>query len=199
MAVLAAGASRRMGFPKQLTCIQGKSLVARACELATGLDAANRAIVLGAYRSDIEQEIRTFPLSVVSNDEWDEGQSSSLRILSSYALRGGFDRLLIMPVDMPFLSVGHLVALVNRLGADEGRAAVAASDDGVRLMAPCVFDRRVFPALGRLEGDRGASSLIRSGRCVVVSERFPEPIMSFDVDTPEKLAQARKMIGGREI
>lgn len=116
--ILAAGESRRMGFPKPLLELDGKSFLARAAEaLFTVCDPV--IVVLGHHAERVRGEAR-LPRGVVwvRNPEPERGMLSSLQC----GLRAVPDEaagVMFLPVDYPLLRP----ASVERLGAAFGEGA----------------------------------------------------------------------------
>src|SRR5437868_14169899 len=75
--VLAAGASSRMGTPKQLLRYDGETLLRRAVRVALGARCRPAVVVLGAQAEALRGEV--VGAQVVINEEWAEGMASSLR------------------------------------------------------------------------------------------------------------------------
>src|SRR3569833_183973 len=79
--ILAAGASSRMGanVPKQLLTFRGKTLLQRAIDTAREVPADQIIVVLGYAADRLMGEIADSGVTVVLNDQWAEGLSTSLR------------------------------------------------------------------------------------------------------------------------
>ncbi len=191
--VLAAGEGRRMGQPKQLLELGGEPLVVRATRLALESSATQVLVVLGAAEKAIRPVLEGLVreagerLVLVSNPAWAQGQSTSLRA-AMQALAPNCQAVLFLPVDQPLLPV----ALLRRLWRlwREGNDRVAPAVNGEVRGAPAVFDRRFWPQLMAVQGDRGARDLLRGPgvASVPVLARWLQ-----DVDTP---AQWRALQGG---
>ena len=192
--VLAAGASVRLGRPKQLVRIGqsggggGESLLRRAVRLALEAGCAPVVVVLGfeaeRMRAELEGLAATQVRAVV-NAEWAEGMGSSLRC-GVEAVRGMepiADALLVLVCDQPRLTVEHLRRLLER--HREGRAAITASVYAGKTGVPAVFRQELFGELAGLEGDRGARELIRSHAGAVEGTPWAEG--SVDLDLPDDL------------
>ena len=95
--ILAAGASTRMGSPKQLLALDGKPLLVRAVEAALASSAWPVVVVLGAQAEKIRPILARLPVLVAENPAWAEGMAASIRTgtcASSavrYANRSRFD------------------------------------------------------------------------------------------------------------
>ena len=78
--ILAAGASSRLGRPKQLLTLNGRSLLRRTVEAATNAGCAPILVVLGAHAGQLTGETGALssPVRVVINENWAEGMGTSL-------------------------------------------------------------------------------------------------------------------------
>lgn len=196
IAILAAGASRRMGAPKQLASFDGMSLVKRACLQAIAACQGEVCVVAGAYAEWVAAEVADLDVAIVENSAWATGQASSVRAAVEYCIDREIAHLGILPVDMPLVDAGHLARLFAAAAVEGADAAASAGPEGP--MAPCVFSRSVFSALANLGGDKGALRLVRNpafGLNVRVVE-FPDAVMAMDVDTPDDLRRIERMARG---
>src|SRR6185503_16376101 len=76
--ILAAGASTRLGKPKQLLRYGGKSLLFHAAQTAIASVCKPVVIVLGAYAELLKQEVQDLPVQVLENPHWQEGMGTSI-------------------------------------------------------------------------------------------------------------------------
>ena len=171
--LLAAGASIRLGQPKQLLPYQGKTLLHHAAEIA--LSVGSVTVVLGANAEPIAPALEGLPVTIVLADDWQEGMAASLR--AGIRAVEGADAALVMLCDQPLVTTELLQALL--LEWEPG--SIVASDYGEALGPPCVFDRTYFPELLALTGDSGARQLLKKYPCHTVA--FPGGRV--DVDTWE--------------
>tara|TARA_B100001175_G_C19359220_1_gene566251 strand:+ start:32 stop:604 length:573 start_codon:yes stop_codon:yes gene_type:complete len=95
--ILAAGASRRLGQPKALIEVNGKTLIEI---LITKLKKFNLNIII-VTRPDLEEKIRTFGEKIIINTEPDRGRTGSIQC-GLRELNG--QSCLIVPVDRPGFS-----------------------------------------------------------------------------------------------
>lgn len=175
--VLAAGASRRLGRPKQVlpyrdTTVLGATLdVARAC----GFD--QLIVTLGGAAQLVRDQVSLDGIDVVTVDDFGTGCSASLRVALD-AVEPGSAGIVLMLGDQP----GIDPAGVRRISTGEADIMVCHYTDGVGH--PFWFSRTMFGELARLHGDKGVWKLIESGRYPVGELLVDRPV-PLDVDTWE--------------
>lgn len=182
--VLAAGASRRLGRPKQLLAIDCVPLVRRIAERArAACDAA--CVVVGADGGRVSAALAGLDVSIVYAPDWAEGMAASLRRGVEWAVGAGHDAVATFTCDQPRLSVEHATVLVATYRAASGPSAVVASRYADTLGVPAVFGRARYPDLLAQHGDHGARALLRDDRDVIAVD-WPDG--AFDIDTPADAA-----------
>jgi nicotine blue oxidoreductase len=77
--VLAAGAGRRFGGPKQLHLIEGITMLERVLIAIERSQIATRLVVLGARAEQITAEVPLHGAIAVVSPRWADGQAASLR------------------------------------------------------------------------------------------------------------------------
>ena len=189
--ILAAGASSRLGRPKQLLMHGEETMIERVIRLATESGATPVLAVLGAHYDLICQAV---PLHnpggaiVVINDRWSQGISTSihegLRTLEVVAPKTA--GVMIMGCDQPRLTADHLRALLTSFGA-QAEPAIVASAYAATLGVPAIFPRQVLAELRALTGEKGARALLMHPPCPLISVDFPGG--EIDIDLPADLAQ----------
>jgi len=185
--VLAAGASRRLGQPKQLLRLDGETMLDRAIRLAIE-SAANPVIaVLGSHHELIRQSLSTSNATAIFNPDWEQGIATSIHAgLSAVEdTAPQSSGVLILGCDQPRLTAAHLRALVAAFKSQPTPAIVASAYAGA-VGAPAVFPREVFAALRALHGDQGARILLKLPPCPLCALPFPGG--EIDLDLPADLA-----------
>lgn len=178
--VLAAGASTRLGQPKQLAMLAGETLLERTVRVAREAGCAPVVVVLGASATEICAGCALGNALLVVNREWSEGIASSLR--AGVASLGDADGAVLMTCDQPAVTAAHLRALMESGGP-------AASGYAGRRGVPAYLPAAWFGELMKLRGDAGARELLRDAQVLEL------PGGELDVDTPESLAEARRIFG----
>ena len=174
--ILAAGASRRLGEPKQLLAYRGRTLLDATLSAARACGFEQLLVTLGAASAQVRSTVDLGNAEVVENPEYSTGCSSSiaaaLRSVDSRA-----DGLVLLLGDQPGIKPSD----VARLTADaKGSMAVCRYDDG--LGHPMWFRRHMFTELSQLHGDKAVWRLLHSGQ-YEVREVPVEGAVPVDVDT----------------
>ena len=178
--ILAAGASRRLGQPKQLAEVGGERLLDRAVRTAFAAGCEPVLVVLGASAETIASACDLRQAWVVVNSGWKEGMGSSVR--AGVELLEGMPQVsgaVVMTCDMPEVPAAHLRGLWR------DTATVTASQYGGRRGVPAYFPRVAFATLRTLQGDAGARELLQHAQTVELGGA------EIDVDTPEDLDRVR--------
>jgi molybdenum cofactor cytidylyltransferase len=185
--ILAAGASTRLGRPKQLLEFRGRSLLRHAVETALASVCRPVIVVLGASAEQLVQETHGLSAITVTNPHWSEGMASSIRAgLNFLAPEGkGPDAVVLTLCDQPLVSTELLNRLVS-VHRSTGKGIVA-SEYGGQCGVPALFGRTYYPELAALKGDRGAKTLFVKYAAEVESIPFPEAAV--DVDRAEDIAR----------
>lgn len=187
--ILAAGASRRLGRPKQLLLEGGETLLGRAIRLAHEAGASPVLVVLGAERESIRETLgRRGDTVLVENDAWQEGIASSIRAgLHAAERHAPFSAgVLLMTCDQPRLTREHLRLLIARFHRQFEPGVVASKYAGTRGV-PAIVPRSAFPLLEALEGDSGARGILMDPPCAIAEVVFKGG--EVDIDRPEDLSQ----------
>ena len=193
--VLAAGASRRLGEPKQLLRVDGESLVHRALRFGLATDPAQALLVLGAGAGEVRAEVADLPVTPLVCDHWQAGLGASLAA-GVKALGKDIAGALVVLCDQPALDGAHLQALVAAWRKDPAQAAASAYA-GV-LGVPALLPRAWFEELASGRDDRGARELLR--RHAQQVSAVPAPDLAHDLDTPAQREdwRARSSLGPKD-
>ena len=121
--LLAAGASTRLGQPKQLLRLPafgGKTLLDHAVSLAREAGLAPIFVVLGAHADEIHLACELLDCILIRNQAWAEGMASSLRVGIAAVLENApaASGAMVLVCDQPGLSAEHLVRLLDAHALD---------------------------------------------------------------------------------
>ena len=182
--ILAAGTSRRFDGCKQVAPLEGRSVIVRALRLADSVLPGQVHLVLGARAGMIRAHLDAHrdalpeqPPRIIVNPDWRQGLGVSLA-RGVAALEDHYRGVLVLLADQVALSAADLTALI-RAWRDGAPLACAEHEAGIGV--PAIFDRRYFPALKALTGDRGAKGLLKQQGGDLV--RVAMPAAAVDIDT----------------
>lgn len=179
--MLAAGASTRLGSPKQLLLHKGKSLLKHTVDEALNAHAGTLVVVLGANADFFLKEFDTTRATVVENAEWQEGMASSIRVGLNTLIKKSpsADAVIFMVCDQPFVSAAILNDLIStRLKTGK---PIVACNYGEVIGPPALFHQSLFSEIMQLKGDAGARKIILQHSDEVATVQFPEG--KIDIDT----------------
>lgn len=113
--VLAAGNSSRLGKPKQLLSYHGKSLLQHVCSEALKANLYPLAVVTGAYAKDVSATLAGGHLTIVCNENWQQGMASGIAagLSKILLLKNDIENIIICVCDQPYVSAqlfGEIIA-----------------------------------------------------------------------------------------
>ena len=192
--VLAAGGASRLGEPKQLVQIDGKSLVALAAKRCIDAGCSTVVVVVGNAAAKVCDSIAHISLMTVYNSTWRSGQASSIvagiNALIEQAAEHRIatpDAVLIMLCDTPRITAGDLVPLIVDIDGRGNCIAATSYPEGGGV--PACFPWSLHQDLLRLSGDQGAKELIRSGQYPIRLHSLPNA--NTDIDSRQDLEKVR--------
>ncbi len=181
MVLLAAGASSRMGSPKQLLEYKGRPLVRHAVEVALKSGLGRVIVVVGARAAEVREALTGAPVEIVENAEWETGIGSSIRAGVLRAEELELAGIVLALADQPLVS--H--ATYNRLIMtwQVTKKPVIASQYAGTVGVPVLFAKEYFCKLILLKPTEGCKGLILSsgGKAVRLDCAEAEA----DIDTPQ--------------
>jgi molybdenum cofactor cytidylyltransferase len=186
MAVLAAGASRRLGQAKQLVRVDGESLLRRQCRVALEAGVGRVAAVLGCRAEECAAIVNDLPVEQLINEHWQQGLGGSIAVAARAASAAGAAGLLLMHVDQFRVSAADL-NLLHQAWQDSGCECVCIAMDGEYVGPPVIIPNAMFGDLERLDGDIGAQRLIASLPPTRVRQ-VQIPTAAHDLDLPSDLS-----------
>ena len=184
--ILAAGASTRLGQPKQNIRIGGETLLERSIRSAH-LAALAPIFVIVSSISAAEMSPTNVPFELIANHDAAEGMASSIRMGVQAAIDAVATGSVIIACDQIAVTPEHLCGLI------------AEETQNPRFLLcrtqrhPAYFPRKFFDELLQLTGDTGARDLLH--RAAALHLRNGD----LDIDTPADLARARHLLASITI
>jgi len=180
----AAGASRRLGQPKQLVQYKGQSLVYRAIQSAESLSPGEILVITGAGAEAVQAEVQKTAARCVHNPDWSSGMGTSIA-KGAQSVDGKSHGLMVLLCDQWRIRPEDLQLLVKKWRDDPSRIICSATED--RCGPPVIFPAGCLQELGVLTGDHGARAVIDRNRDLV--SRVVLENAASDLDTPSQLQQ----------
>ncbi len=179
--ILAAGASRRLGTPKQHLLLGDETLLECALRIAqeAGL---SPVIVVVRPEGDYGYSLQQRGALIVLNDRAEEGMAASIRLGVNVAAMLKAEGVVLLTCDQVLLRPEHLRTLC------EHPERVTGSAYGGKIGIPAYFPTASFSALLQLQGDTGARALLRGAASVA------DDNLALDIDTQEDLDRARRLL-----
>jgi CTP:molybdopterin cytidylyltransferase MocA len=179
VAILAAGASRRLGRPKQLVELNGEAMVRRQCRIAVEAAIGPVVVVLGCHHGRVAAVVSDLSVQVLVNDEWEEGLAASVRAATRAAMAADAAALLLYHCDQYAITPADLIRLRQAWTSSPSTAHL--SRDGEHVGPPAILPARLFPSMLTLQGDTGPRAILRGDPDV---REVPMPSASKDIDQP---------------
>ena len=190
--VLAAGASTRLGQPKQLAPIGGRPALAYTLDALRASSIDRVVLVLGHHADAIAAALDLTEITVVRNDAYAEGQSTSV-LAGVKSLGDDVAAALMVVGDQPLLAPTVVDAIVRAYEQTGGPfiVPVYAGEWG----NPVLLARATWPLLDNLKGDTGARPILRKHMDMVLEVPVPGSLLD-DIDTPDDYARIRARMEG---
>ena len=193
--VLAAGRSSRWraaggsGESKLLAEFGDAPVVRRVVEASLASSVHTTIVVLGHAATQVREALSGPSVHFVENPDFAEGMSTSLRV-GLAAVPATAEAVVVLLGDMPRVRAETIDALIDALVASPQAAAVIPVVEG-RRGNPVLLRRELFPALQRLEGDKGAKPVLDALERSRIVEIEMDWDCALDVDTPDALRTAK--------
>ncbi len=182
--VLAAGYSRRLGFPKQSIFWEGQTLLERCVKnlYASGLSEVWVLSNASAELANLAHQVS--PNVVVIPDEKNLGMGSTLKqgIQTLQEKSPDCEACLLATCDQIFLNSDDYSSLLNAYFANPGSVVCAAYEETYGI--PCILPRTIFADVLTLDNEKGAKRLLH-----LCDEKLLMhlPHAAVDIDSPEDL------------
>jgi molybdenum cofactor cytidylyltransferase len=158
--ILSGGASQRMGSPKALLPYQGRPFLEHLLDVTSHSKIGARRVVLGAHAELIAGAVRLAANEVVINEDWEQGQLSSIRA-GIRSLPAGTDGVILCLIDHPLISAGLIDDLIGRFYSDQtARPLIVLPIYQGKRGHPVLFSAGVFDELLAAPMDQGARSVV---------------------------------------
>ena len=196
--ILAAGMSKRMGRFKPVLPLHGKPLFRYAVDAAVQAELSPIALVGGCCIGELTALADSVGgLDLLENQDYASGMASSLR-LGIRALTGRTRASFVFLADQPLVSASAIAAMLEHYAQrhEEGIRIVRPVYDGAPGH-PVLFDAEMYAEFEAIHGDEGGKSILAKHRQRTLMLPFPRAEWGYDVDTPDDLRKAERLLATR--
>jgi len=180
--ILAAGASQRLGQPKQLVKYKGKSLTQRAIQNAGSVAPHEILVITGAGAEAVQTEVQKTSAQCVHNPNWSNGMATSIA-KGAQSVDESSQGLMILLCDQWRILPEDLKRLVKTWHNDPSMIVCSATKG--HCGPPVIFPATYLEELAAMTGDHGARGIIKM-HSDSVSQVMLENA-AFDLDTNSQL------------
>ncbi|MBI3405753.1 MAG: nucleotidyltransferase family protein [Acidobacteria bacterium] len=156
--ILAAGESTRMGSPKALLPYRGATFLEHLLQVTKHPKISHTRIVLGAHAEQIRAQISLPTDSIVINENWKQGQLSSIHAALRSLESTPTDGILLCPVDTPLFSESLVSELIEKF-YESGKLIVLPTYQRKRGH-PVIFSSLLYSELLAAPIETGARSVV---------------------------------------
>ncbi|HEV8342345.1 MAG TPA: nucleotidyltransferase family protein [Candidatus Binatia bacterium] len=190
--VLSAGESSRMGSPKALLGIDGKTFIEAIVSSLRETRVGKILVVLGHNAEQLRPKVEPLGVTVVVNPDYKKGQLSSLiaAVRSLETGTAGVEAILIHLVDHPCINPSVVNEMIDRFYASK-KLIIIPTYKGKRGH-PVLLSSRLFPELLSAPVAQGAKVVVRGHPEDTLELATEDEGVIIDVDTPEEY---RKHLG----
>jgi molybdenum cofactor cytidylyltransferase len=178
--ILAAGESRRMGFPKALLPYRGGTFLEHLLKITDHPRIGARRVVIGAHEAEIRRRVTLPSSDWVVNQEWRKGQLSSIRAAMESLAGVETEAMLLVLVDHPLVTGRVVEALIQALDRSPGSIVIPTWQN--RRGHPVIFPARFFAELRGASDEVGARAVVwaHAGEVVEVPTQEESVLLNID-------------------
>ena len=190
--LLAAGFSSRMGRLKALLPLRTSSLVEYQVESLDRSGVDHVFVVVGHRGEDVAVRISNRPrVTVIDNPDFAEGKTTSIKAGLQY-IDSSYDAILVLAVDQP-RPMSVLSALIDSHYSSSAPITFPVFEG--HSGHPIIFSSSLLPELKAItEENEGLRQISRSYRNVTNIVDWQNAVVTLDVNTPENLLEAEKLL-----
>ncbi|MDO9546707.1 MAG: nucleotidyltransferase family protein, partial [Pelolinea sp.] len=160
--LLAAGSSKRLGYPKQLLEWNDQYLINYIIYEILKSRINELFVVLGDHYQDLSKIIDQ-RVKIVYNSNWAEGKSSSIKTGVAHLGESTIGAMFFV-VDQPFINYKIIDTLIQEF--KKSPDFIIAPRIKRRICNPVLFSRRFFDDLNDLSGEEGGKVIINKSKKV---------------------------------
>jgi molybdenum cofactor cytidylyltransferase len=154
--ILAAGESRRMGFPKMLLTFKGRTMIENVISHVAESKADKIIVVIGAYKEEMIEEIDKLAVNYCYNDNYKEGMLSSVQC-GFRNLPSDYKAVLIFQGDQPLITRNSINKVIDAYFSSQNGIVIPVYNG--KRGHPLLIDRKYKDEIAKISPDEGLHSL----------------------------------------
>jgi len=178
--ILAAGESKRMGFPKMLLDFNGKTMLERVIENVKSSDVNQIVVVLGAEKDKLLKLVDNMSVSYCYNEHYKKGMLSSVKC-GVETTPGDCDAVLVFQGDQPFISAEVINKVIQGFRSSGKGLVIPVCKK--RRGHPLLISRNYLEKIALLDDHEGLRSLAYLHSDDVFEVETNDPAILRDFDT----------------
>ena len=178
--ILAAGESKRMGFPKMLLKFNGKTMIEKVLDNVAESDSDSILVVLGAGREELTDLVRKYDVKYCYNENYRDGMLSSVQC-GFKNLPADTEAAMVFQGDQPFITPA-VINMVIKTYKTSGMGIIIPVYKGKRGH-PLLLDRKFSDQIYGLDPGEGLRSITYLNSSDVLEVETGEPGILMDFDT----------------
>lgn len=177
--ILAAGESKRMGFPKMLLDFNGKSMLEMVIENVKGSDVNNIMVVLGAENKRLSELVDRMNVKYCSNSNYKKGMLSSVRC-GIRNIPKDCDAILVFQGDQPLISKDVTNVVIDAYRSSDKEIVIPVCNN--KRGHPIMIGKKYLDKIEILDDNEGLRSLayLYSDDVLEVETNNPAILRDFD-------------------
>jgi molybdenum cofactor cytidylyltransferase len=170
--ILAAGESRRMGFPKMLLTFNGRTMIENVIANVTESKVDKIIVVLGADREAIVERIGKLGVKYCYNENYKDGMLSSVKC-GFGILPSDYKAVLVFQGDQPLITPKAINSVIDAYFLSGKGLAIPVYNN--RRGHPLLIDVKYKHEIEKITPDEGLHSL---------ASKFSDDVQEVDIDEP---------------
>ena len=189
--ILAAGESKRMGFPKMLLRFNGKTMIENVLDNVTESDSDSILVVLGAAMEDLISIVGKYDVKHCYNNNYREGMLSSVQC-GFRNIPPDTEAVLVFQGDQPFITPEVINSVIEAYRSS-GKGIIIPVYKGKRGH-PLLLDSKSKVQIDTLDKDKGLRSITYIHSADIYEVETDEPGILRDFDTYDDYKKEIKQI-----
>ena len=190
--IIAAGTSSRMGQAKQLLPFKHTTMLDQVIQNCLESLLEPVIVVIGHDANKIQTKVDFSKTTLVINDDFKQGQSSSLKAgLKKIPFK--CNAAMFVLADQPLVDKTIIDTIINEFNRSDSLIAIPYFEK--KRGNPVIIHKTLFKRMEKLTGDSGARVLFDEHEQNTLKINIDDDAILFDIDNPEDYKNLKQMLG----